>query len=69
MDSTLCFNLRNPTVRQIMSADEKTAATVVTVLYVQAMLMAHLPVSREELRAMSDGLSALIELALKADRP
>jgi molecular chaperone HtpG len=63
-ESTLCFNLKNPTVRQLMGADVRTIQTVATVLYVQAMLMAHLPVNRKELGAMSQSLSGLISMAV-----
>lgn len=65
--ATLCFNFRNPLVRKI--ADLKDRALIrrsVEMLYVQALLLGHHPLSSKEMALLNSGLTGLIEWGISA---
>ena len=58
----LCFNFRNPLVRKLAaSRDRGRLARAVEMLYVQALLLGHHPLSGREMAALNRGILALIE--------
>jgi molecular chaperone HtpG len=60
--ATLYFNANNSLVQKIMNADnEEKIATMVQILYVQALLTGHFPVSADDLTLLNDGIIKLME--------
>jgi len=60
--ATLYFNVNNALVQKIMSMDdEDKIATMVQILYVQALLTGHFPVSSDDLTLLNDGIMKLME--------
>ena len=58
----LCFNFRNPLVRKVAAVrDRKRLARAVEMLYVQALLLGHHPLSSREMAVLNGGILALIE--------
>ncbi|MBY0456191.1 MAG: HSP90 family protein [Gemmataceae bacterium] len=58
----LCFNFRNPLVRKVATVKDRTRLTrVVEMLYVQALLLGHHPLSARELAVLNNGILALID--------
>ncbi len=58
----LCFNFRSPLVRKVAAVrDRKRLARAVEMLYVQALLLGHHPLSSQEQAVLNAGLLALIE--------
>lgn len=58
----LCFNFRNPLVRRVAAArDRKRLGRAVEMLYVQALLLGHHPLSARELAVLNNGILALID--------
>jgi molecular chaperone HtpG len=65
MLGSLCFNDRSPLVdRLIRAGDSPTIHRVIETLYVQALLLAHQPLSTAEFQLLHRGLHDLIEAAL-----
>jgi molecular chaperone HtpG len=65
--SQLCFNYHNPLVRRI--APLKNRALLqrsVQMLYIQALLLGHHPLSAKEMKLLNDGLIGLIESGVDA---
>jgi molecular chaperone HtpG len=60
--ATLYFNANNKLVRKIISMDdEDKITTMVQILYVQALLTGHFPVSSDDLTLLNDGIIKLME--------
>ena len=67
--ATLIFNHANPLVQRLVALGETpTVRPAVEMLYVQALLMAHQPLTSKEWKLMNDGLLALVDASL-ATRP
>lgn len=65
--STLYFNLDNPMVQRVFSsAHPEMLPTAVEVLYTNALMMGHYPMTRQELHAMNKGVVRFIEWGLTA---
>ncbi len=63
--SQLCFNYNNPLVRRLAAVKNKPLLQrSVQMLYVQALLLGHHPLSGRELALLNDGLINLIEWGL-----
>jgi molecular chaperone HtpG len=61
----LCLNFQNPLVRRLAAVTNRTVLRqAVELLYVQALLLGHHPLSAKELALMGDGLLRLIELGI-----
>lgn len=66
VQAELCFNFRNPLVRRLAAVKDRTLVMrSVQMLYVQALLLGHHPLSAKELALLNDGLSALIEAGIR----
>lgn len=64
-NSEIYFNYGNALVRRLIQhPDASLVQRIVQILYVQALLMGHYPLSSRELNLMSDGLSGLLEWSL-----
>jgi molecular chaperone HtpG len=64
----LYLNMSNALIRRLAALpDTKKVRTVIEVLYVQALLLGHHPLSQRELGALTEGLSSLIEFGLTAE--
>lgn len=60
--SQLCFNYHNPLVRRLVEVKDRTLVKrSVQMLYVQALLLGHHPLSSKEMTLLNEGLLALIE--------
>jgi molecular chaperone HtpG len=65
--SQLCFNYNNPLVRKLARVKNKALLQrSVQMLYVQALLLGHHPLSSRELALLNDGLIGLIESGVDA---
>lgn len=61
----LCLNYENPLVQRLTQVkDRNLIRRVVELLYVQALLMGHFPLRGQEMKALNEGLLALIEMAV-----
>jgi molecular chaperone HtpG len=61
----LTFNFRNPLVRRLASVtDRSLVRRAVQLLYVQALLLGHHPLTTKETTLLNDGMLALIEASL-----
>jgi molecular chaperone HtpG len=61
----LCFNFANPLVQKLARVGEpKKLARAVQMLYVQALLLGHHPLSSKEMALLNDGLLAMIDDAV-----
>jgi len=61
----LCFNFENPLIRKLARVeDRKVLRTAIQMLYVQALLMGHHPLSANEMALLNTGLLDLIDLAI-----
>jgi HSP90 family molecular chaperone len=61
----LIFNLENPLVRRLVDlANAPAFAAAIKMLYVQALLMAHQPLSDKEWKLLNDGLLTLVESSI-----
>jgi molecular chaperone HtpG len=64
----LCFNLRNPVVRQLARVrDTAQLRLSVEMLYVQALLLGHRPLNAREMALLNRGLLGLIAARLDDD--
>jgi molecular chaperone HtpG len=64
----LCFNYENPLVRRLVKLGEGAALRrAVQMLYVQAILLGHHPLSSREWTLLNEGLAALVESSLGAE--
>ncbi|MET0406553.1 MAG: HSP90 family protein [Cystobacter sp.] len=64
----LCFNLRNPVVRQLSRVrDTERIRLSVEMLYVQALLLGHRPLNAREMALLNRGLLGLIAARLDDD--
>ncbi|MBT2293104.1 HSP90 family protein [Paenibacillus albidus] len=59
--STLYFNLDNPVVSRVFSGDPAMLPAAVEMLYVNALMMGHYPMSRQELAVLNEGIIRFIE--------
>jgi molecular chaperone HtpG len=60
--ATLYFNANNTLVQKIINTDdEEKIATMVQILYVQALMTGHFPVSSDDLDLLNDGIMKLME--------
>ena len=60
--SQLCFNYHNALVRRLAAVKDRTLVKrSVQMLYIQALLLGHHPLSSKEMALLNDGLLALIE--------
>jgi len=58
----LCFNFNNPLVRKLTQLKErKMLQRSVQMLYIQALLLGHHPLSAREMRLLNEGLLAMVE--------
>ncbi len=65
--STLYLNLDNPVVSKIfMPGNEAMMIVAVEMLYVNALMMGHYPMNRQELATLNQGILRFIELGLSA---
>jgi molecular chaperone HtpG len=63
----LCFNCLNPLVRRLAGVrGRRLLERSVQMLYVQALLLGHHPLSAKEMRLLNEGLLALIEWGVEA---
>jgi molecular chaperone HtpG len=63
----LCFNYLNPLVRRLAGVrGKRLLERSVQMLYVQALLLGHHPLSAREMRLLNEGLLALIEWGVEA---
>ncbi|MGL4611685.1 MAG: HSP90 family protein [Trueperaceae bacterium] len=61
----LYLNMSNALIRRLATlSDSAKVRSVIEVLYVQALLLGHHPLSQRELSALTEGLSSLIEFGL-----
>jgi molecular chaperone HtpG len=61
----LCFNLNNPLVRRLTTIREQSLVTrSVQMLYVQALLLGHHPLTSREMSLLNDGLLDTIQWGL-----
>jgi molecular chaperone HtpG len=66
--SQLTFNYQNPLVRRLAGIrDRKLVQRSVQMLYVQALLLGHHPLSSKEMTLLNDGLLALIEWGIRKE--
>lgn len=66
----LCFNFANPLVQGLLAVtDAGVLRRAVEMLYVQALLMGHHPLSEAEMKLLSGGLLALIGMAVDNAKP
>lgn len=66
--STLYFNLNNPLVQKIFnSADNQMFTTAAQMLYTNALLMGHYPMTRQELGVLGQGMVKFIDWGLSAN--
>lgn len=62
----LCFNFENRLIRRLIDAGDTPASRrAIQVLYVQAILHSHHPLSQQEWKILNEGLLALVEESLK----
>jgi molecular chaperone HtpG len=62
----LTFNLQNPLVKRLVAlGDSPVVRPAVHMLYVQALLTAHQPLTTREWKLMNDGLLSLVESSLE----
>jgi molecular chaperone HtpG len=60
--ATLCFNYRNPVVYKITRMRDETLLRLsIQMLYVQAILLSHRPLSTKEMAVLNEGLLQFIE--------
>ncbi len=60
--SQICFNFHNPLIKRLVSVtDRALLKRSVQMLYIQALLLGHHPLSSKEMALLNDGLLALIE--------
>lgn len=65
--STLYLNLDNPVVSKIfMPGNQAMMVVAVEMLYVNALMMGHYPMNRQELAVLNQGILRFIELGLSA---
>ena len=61
-EGRLCFNYRNQLVHKVARVGDDTLQRLaVQVLYVQALMLGHRPLSSKEMRLLNEGLSGLLE--------
>lgn len=66
----LCLNFNNPLIAELAQSDSSEVLRRATeVLYVQALLLAHQPLTSREMQALNQGLAGMVKLALKNARP
>jgi molecular chaperone HtpG len=59
---TLCFNLRNPLIRRLLSLQSpQRCRRFIEVLYVQALLLGHHPLNAQEWQLLNQGLLHLLD--------
>src|SRR5262249_52238258 len=62
----LVFNLNNPLVRRLAGLrDRDVVRRAVQMLYVQALLLGHHPLSPKEMGLLNDGLLSMIEWGIE----
>ena len=62
----LQFNFDNPLVRRLAGVRERTVVQrSVQMLYIQALLLGHHPLSSKEMKLLNDGLLSLIEWGIR----
>ncbi|SFJ36237.1 HSP90 family protein [Thermoflavimicrobium dichotomicum] len=67
--ASLCFNYNNPLVQRLMTIqDRQLIRRSVEMLYVQALLMGHHPLSNREMTLLNQGLLGLINIALEREK-
>jgi molecular chaperone HtpG len=67
--SQLCFNYASPLVRKIVQLTDRTLLKrTIEMLYVQALLLGHHPLSAKEMSILNSGLLGLIEWGVDARR-
>ncbi|MEX0726352.1 MAG: HSP90 family protein [Planctomycetaceae bacterium] len=63
--ATLCFNQANPLIQRLVTLGKQPAVRpAVQMLYVQALLMAHQPLSSKEWKLFNEGLLTFVESGL-----
>lgn len=63
----LCFNYRNPLIRRVLTiTDEELLRRTIQMLYVQALLLGHHPLSSEEMALLNEGLLGFIQWGIDA---
>ncbi|MCH9683603.1 MAG: HSP90 family protein [Deltaproteobacteria bacterium] len=63
---TLCLNVDNPLVRRLSLVDDpQVVVSMVRIIYLQTLLMGRHPLSADEMRQLTQGLQALMDLALR----
>lgn len=66
----LCFNYDNPLVRKLARMEDRNVLRLsVQMLYVQALLLGHHPLSSDEMAILNTGLLDLIDLAIEQGAP
>jgi len=63
----LCFNAHNPLVRKVAQVKNKVLLQrAIQMLYVQALLLGHHPLSTKEMKLLNEGLIGLLEIGVGA---
>lgn len=66
--STLYFNLNNPLISRLFAASSKEMLpAAVEMLYTNALMMGHYPMSRQELAVLNQGIVRFIDWGLSAN--
>jgi molecular chaperone HtpG len=63
----LCLNWRNPVVKRLLAVQRRDILRlVVELIYVQSLLQGHFPLGARERKVLGEGLTGLLDLALRA---
>jgi len=63
--ASLCLNAANPLIQRLIGTDNReTLKLVVELLYVQALMLGHHPLSNREMNLLNQGLAGMLDLAL-----
>jgi molecular chaperone HtpG len=62
----LCFNWNNPLIQKLINVDNLDSLNLsIQILYVQALLLGHYPLSAQEMKLLNQGLLQLIERGIE----
>jgi molecular chaperone HtpG len=62
----LCFNWNNPLIQKLIKVDDLDSLKLsIQILYAQALLLGHYPLSAQEMKLLSQGLLQLIERGIE----
>lgn len=68
--ATLCFNYNNPLIQRLITLrNPELQKRTIEMLYIQALLMGHHPLSNQEMKLLNEGLLGLIDSVLDKELP